>query len=173
MEKDSYALFVDNSGSVGGSIDYWGTVQTIINQYAKDISHYYLWNSTCGKTSKKEIENWIASKKGTGGTSPEHVATTIVQEKLTHVILVTDGEVGDHSVQSCDKQFENALNNIGFKISKSVCYIISTGYGDVNMSVTCPFSRFCESKIFTKNKGEEVKAVVSYSTEDFKILDSL
>lgn len=173
MEKDSYALFVDNSGSVGGSNDYWGTVQLIITQYAKDISHYYLWNSTCDKSSKKEMENWISSKKGTGGTSPEHVATTIINEKITHVILVTDGQVGDHSVQNCDKQFETALDKQQFKISKSICYIISTGYGELNMSVTCPFSRFCESKVFTKDKGQDLKAIVSYSTEDFKILDSL
>lgn len=100
-----YALFVDNSSSVGGSANYWGTVETIIAKYAKDISHYFLWNSNCNKSSLKELEEWIKSKKGTGGTSPEHVAGTIVNNKFTHVILVTDGEVDNHSVQSCDKQF--------------------------------------------------------------------
>lgn len=108
MEKDSYALFVDNSGSVGGSDNYWTTVQTIVNKYAKDISHYFLWNSTCGKSSLKELGTWISSKKGTGGTSPETVAKTIIDQKFTHIILVTDGEVGDGSVQSCDRQFEEA-----------------------------------------------------------------
>lgn len=91
MEKDSYALFVDNSGSVGGSANYWGTVQNIIAQYAKDISHYYLWNSNCNTSSLKELDQWILSKKGTGGTSPEYVASTIIDKKFTHVILVTDG----------------------------------------------------------------------------------
>jgi hypothetical protein len=91
------------------------------------------------------MEANIAQRKGTGGTSPEHVATTIVKERFTKVILVTDGEVGDHSVQSCDKTFEEAFNKEKFKINKSRCYIISTGSGEVNMSVTCPFTRFCES----------------------------
>ena len=60
MEKEKgYALFVDNSGSVGGSENYWGTIEAIMNQYAKDISHYYLWNSTCGISSKKEVYNNI------------------------------------------------------------------------------------------------------------------
>jgi len=45
MEKDSYALFVDNSGSTGGSANYWNTVNEIIIKYAKDVCHFYLWNS--------------------------------------------------------------------------------------------------------------------------------
>ncbi len=143
MEKDSFALFVDNSGSVGGSENYWSSVQFIITQYAKDISHYYLWNSQCYTSTRKEMENSITSRKGTGGTSPEHVATTIVKEGFKSIILVTDGEVGDGSVQTCDRTFEEALNKNKFKINKSLCYIVSTGYGEINMSVTCPFTRFC------------------------------
>lgn len=103
-------MFVDNSGSVGGSDNYWSTVEFIINQYAKDISHYFLWNSNCGLSSLKEMEASIKARKGTGGTSPEHVATTIVKGQFKKVILVTDGEVGDYSVQACDKTFEAALN---------------------------------------------------------------
>jgi len=56
------------------------------------------------------MEASIKSRKGTGGTSPEHVATTIVKQKFPKIILVTDGEVGDYSVQACDKTFEGALN---------------------------------------------------------------
>ena len=91
-------------------MNYWSTVDFIIKQYAKDISHYFLWNSNCFKSSLKEMEQSIAQRKGTGGTSPEHVATTIVKEKFKKVILVTDGEVGDYSVQACDKTFEVALS---------------------------------------------------------------
>ena len=126
-EKDGLALFVDNSGSVGGSENYWSTVEHIVQKYAKDIAHYYIWNSTCNKATLKELETNIKSKKGTGGTSPENVAKTIVDQRLSNIILVTDGEVGDHSVQSCDKIFDNASKD--FKISKSICFMVSTGYG--------------------------------------------
>ena len=91
MEKDSYALFVDNSGSVGNSENYWSTVQLVINNYAKDIESYYLWNSAISKVTLKDMEKWIASKKGTGGTSPEIVARTITDKKFSHIILITDG----------------------------------------------------------------------------------
>ena len=172
MQKESYSLFVDNSGSVGGSANYWDTVGQIITQYAKDIDSYYLWNSNCQKFSLKVLEESIASKRGTGGTSPEHVAHEIVAKQIRNIILVTDGEVDNGSVQRCDTAFENAAKS-NFKISKSICYIISTGSAQVNMSVTCPFSRFCENKVFTKTKTDPLKAVVEYTSEDYKILDTL
>jgi hypothetical protein len=53
MIKETYALFVDNSGSVGGSANYWSTVQHILNNFGKDISDFYLWNSDCFKVTKK------------------------------------------------------------------------------------------------------------------------
>jgi hypothetical protein len=65
---------VDNSGSVGGSANYWDTVQQILIQYGKDIGHFYLWNSNCGNTDLKTLEKSITTRQGTGGTSPEHVA---------------------------------------------------------------------------------------------------
>jgi len=66
---------------------------------------------------------------------------------------VTDGEVGDNSVQLCDKIFDEAEKK-GFKYDKSICFIISTSYGELNMSVTCPFSRNCESQVFTRKRDE-------------------
>jgi hypothetical protein len=41
------------------------------------------------------------------------------------------------------------------------------------MSVTCPFTRFCESKVFTRKPGEALKVVVQYTPQDFQILDAL
>jgi hypothetical protein len=55
MEKDSFALFVDNSGSVGGSTNYWECVRTVITKYAKDITQYYMWNSSLMNSSLKEL----------------------------------------------------------------------------------------------------------------------
>lgn len=108
MQKDSYALFVDNSGSVGGSQNYWDTVQMILTQYGPDISQCYLWNSNCGACTRKELENSINTRKGTGGTSPEHVAYEVVAKRYPKVILVTDGQVDNGSVQRCDEAFEKA-----------------------------------------------------------------
>ena len=147
-------MFVDNSGSTGNSANYWSAVNDVIYKYAKNISHYYLWNSDIKEVPLKQLEAWVTSKKGTGGTSPNVVAQEVVSKKYKEIILVTDGEVGDGSVQMCDKIFDEAEKNQNFKYDKSICFIISTGYGELNMSVTCPFTRNCESQVYTKRKDE-------------------
>ena len=173
MEKDQgYALFVDNSGSVGGSLNYWGQVDEILKQYGKDITHYFIWNSDCTLRNKKELEKNIESRKGTGGTQPQHVAQSIVSQKLDTIILVTDGQVGNNAVQECDHIFEQAAAK-GFKLKKSICYIVSSDYGSLNMSVTCPFTRYCENQVFTKEKNMPLTAIVQYTAQDYKILDQL
>jgi hypothetical protein len=75
IEKESYAIFADNSGSVGGCITYWSTIDDILKQYGQDIDHFYFWNSHCYPSSKKEFEAAILARRGTGGTSPEGAAT--------------------------------------------------------------------------------------------------
>jgi hypothetical protein len=74
----------------------------------------------------------------------------------------------DSDVQRCDKALEEAEKN-GFTIKKAVCYTI--GYGsEPNMSVTCAFTRYGESKVFSKGGNAELRIVMQYTKEDFKIL---
>lgn len=116
----------------------------------------------------KGFQASIASRRGEGGTDPEHVAESIIAHKHRNVILITDGEVSDQSVKRCDELFEGKQKE--FKISKIICYIVSSGSGEINMSVTCPFTRYCESKVFTKLRDQEMKTLVQHTPEDFKIL---
>ena len=143
-------------------MNYWNTVQNILNDYAKDITHYYLWNSRCGISSKKLFEESIASKRGTGGTSPQYVAEEITKNKFDNIILVTDGEVGDHDVSRCDKILEEAKSKDNFKIKKAICYVIGS-YHEPNLSVTCPFTRLSESKVFSRAGSAEIKTVMQYT----------
>lgn len=85
---------------------------------------------------------------------------------------MTDGEVGDHSVKQCDRIFEEASLKQGFKIKKAIVYAVGE-YGEPNLSVTCPFTRFSESQVFSKSGASELKEIMSYTAEDYKILDSL
>jgi hypothetical protein len=106
--------------------------------YAKDISNYFFWDNAIKEVDKKKVEEKIAKKTGEGGTSPEVVAREVVKRKYKNLILITDGQIADTSVQSCDK----ILNN--YKFTKSICYIIeSCNNSNLNMSVTCAFTRNC------------------------------
>ena len=49
-----------------------------------------------------QFEEFILSKCGTGGTSPEIVAEEIANKKFAKIILITDGQVDDNSVLKCD-----------------------------------------------------------------------
>jgi hypothetical protein len=71
------------------------------------------------------------------------VAKEITSNKYERVILVTDGEVDDNDVQSCDEILKD------FKFAKTICYII-TNTNNVNMSVTCPFTRNCANEVYQK-----------------------
>lgn len=95
------------------------------------------------------------------------MAKEIVSKKIKKIILITDGQVSDSSVQRCDEY----LNE--YQLEKSICYIISTGYGPPNMSVTCPFTRRCDNEVYEKNQGSDLKKLVEYTPEDYKILDTL
>ena len=62
-----------------------------------------------------------------------------------NIILITDGQVSDGDVQNCDKILEN------YQFESTICYIIaSSSYGKLNMSVTCPFTRKCDNKVYEK-----------------------
>jgi hypothetical protein len=74
----------------------------------------------------------------------------------------------DSDVQRCDKALEEAEKN-GFTIKKAVCYTI--GYSaEPNLSVTCAFTRYGESRVFSKGGNAELRIVMQYTKEDFKIL---
>lgn len=104
---------------------------------------------------------------GRGGTSPDLVARECVRANLKQIILITDGQVMDRDVQSCDQILKD------HQFTKTICYIISSGYGDIDMSVTCPFTRNCENKVFKKESHSPLEAMAQFAKEDFKVLDSL
>ena len=85
---------------------------------------------------------------------------------------MTDGQVDNQSVQMCDKIFEAAAEK-GFKLIKSICYILNTSSGSLNMSVTCPFTRYCDNQVFTKEVHGPLIMAVQYTVQDYKILDQL
>lgn len=41
------------------------------------------------------------------------------------------------------------------------------------MSVTCPFTRKCENKVFRKTHNGPLETVVQFTPQDYKILDTL
>lgn len=111
---------MDISGSVSGSDNYWSTVNDILTLYGPDIEAFYFWDNSVIVGTKKQLEELILSKRGRGGTNPEVVAQECVKKGLQNIILITDGEVSQFSVDRCNELLVN------HKFSKTICYIIST-----------------------------------------------
>jgi hypothetical protein len=93
------------------------------------------------------------------------VARKIVQEKLRHIILVTDAEVDKEVVRKTDSVFENAaLHN--FRIESSIVYMISTSNRPLDMSSACPFTRHGNSYVYAKHKGSEMRLLAVHHMAD-------
>ena len=161
----SFSLFIDVSGSVGGFTNYWDVVNKVYQENKNNIGKYYFWDDKIKQVTVTEVEKFISNKTGVGGTCPEVVAKQISISKETKIILLTDGEVSDSSVSKCDTFLEN------YKLDESICYIVSKY--NCNMSVTCPFTRNCKSKVYFKQENSELQEQVSYNEEDFKKLEEL
>jgi len=52
-------MFLDTSGSVGGSNNYWSTVNDVLALYGPKIKKYYFWNSDLEPIDKKRFEKAI------------------------------------------------------------------------------------------------------------------
>ena len=96
------------------------------------------------------------------------MAQEVVDKKYTHIILITDGEIMPSDVEMCDQILERA-NKEGFHIRKAICYTIGQ-WGEPNLSVTCAFTRYGESRVFSKGGDNPLRTVMQYTKEDFKIL---
>ena len=45
-ETGNYYMMLDTSGSVGGSPNYWNTINDILSLHGPHISHFYFWNTS-------------------------------------------------------------------------------------------------------------------------------
>ncbi len=102
----------------------------------------------------------ILKKTGRDGTAPYVVANECIKKQLRNIILITDGEVGQDQVKLCNGILAN------HKFNKSICYIISSssyGNANLNMSVTCAFTRNCDMKVFKKMPNSPIEAALQCS----------
>lgn len=78
------------------------------------------------------------------------VARAIVNHKLSHVIVVSDGKVDGKMVEKTDDVFNLARHH--FRIQSAICYLINPTIQVtlMNYSSICPFIRYGESTVYEK-----------------------
>jgi hypothetical protein len=160
-----YLIAIDFSGSTGGQIFYWQTVQKIFDNYSE--ARCILWDDRVQEPSRQIVQKQITNRNGFGGTRPEYVAKYCVEKKIKNLVLITDGEVDSKSVELSDKFLSN------YKFDHIEAHIIFNS-SSCNLSVTAPFTRNSPNKIYLYNKSEiEPKIIQSIDKDDFELYEKL
>ncbi|KAH9262477.1 hypothetical protein BASA82_000459 [Batrachochytrium salamandrivorans] len=110
--------------------------------------------------------------EGFGGTSPYLVATALQGEKGNEpckLIVISDGYVSVADVDYAQKEMDSILPE---QIAQVEVHLIGN---DVNMSVSCAFTRHAPSKTFVydRNGVLEPESSIAVSREDLDLLEKL
>ena len=133
----------DNSGSISENSIYFDEIDNLVKKYYKEGDKFYLWGSSFQEKSKTEIDSWIKNKRGVEGTDSSLIAKLAIEcpNHREHLIIVTDGYVGENDIKRCDEIIIN--NKIKFKFVS--IYLIGKGG---NLSVGAPFCRCSPNRTF-------------------------
>ena len=165
---------VDCSGSVRGEDVYFNKLVILRKTYynSQRGDKFYTWGSEKHYLSEKEMDEFIRNKSGCGGTESYLIAEIGKENKnenFQHLIIVTDGGVGDYAIDICDKLVKDYDLHYSFVST----YIIGSGG---NESVGCPFSRDCPGityKIDDNGNETEQASLSKEELETFNNIDNI
>jgi len=131
-----------------GSAHYWNGVGRIADRgiLNSDKTKHLLWDSCFVPLNLDKLLDNCKKRTGNGGTNPGQVANYIAQNYKGEEIILhlfTDGQVDQGSVTRCDDTLTK--NKIAFK--KVYVHFYNTG-GQINLSVSAPFTRKCDFEIY-------------------------
>lgn len=173
MEKKLKKCFaIDYSGSTFGNKFYHENVKNILDTKYKNNDDIIIWDHKSKFIPYKEYMEINKKREGDGCTFPKVIFNLFNKDKKGHYsefILITDGEVSQNEVQECDSNFQSSKNNLIYDYAE--VYLIGDKKS-TNLSVGCPFTRFCPSKTILKCPQEE-KIITQVYSEDLKIVEKI
>ena len=129
LQTKQKVFFIDYSGSTSGCVKYWRIVKKVLLENPTAI--VYLWDNNCNKINHSDALKHCDLQRGNGGTSPQCFIPSLKGiKKPSEIIIITDGEIASHDVQTCEVQTR------GIKVESVTCYIIGAG---ADLSVVAPF----------------------------------
>jgi hypothetical protein len=171
MTNNSKKCFaIDYSGSTYGENFYHKNVKMILDEKYKAGDDIIIWDFTAQFMPYSKYMKINKDREGRGVTCPSIILSSF--KKKTHYsefILITDGEVDQNEVHKCDKELEKNKNKLIYDYAE--VYLIGRKE-QTNLSVACPFTRFCPSKTILKSPKEE-KVITEISSEDLKIFEKI
>ena len=131
-------VFIDVSGSTGGHANYWNQVIKLVEIH-KDDATFYFWDDIVSEVSHGHVLSRASSRTGGQGTKPKCFAHLLPVD--CKAVIITDGQVDASEVAACDKII------YGKSFESVEVHFVSTG-GNMNLSVSAPFTRSTKYKIF-------------------------
>ena len=174
-EQNSKKCFaIDYSGSTSGEKFYHDNVKVILDKKFTEGDDIIIWDSDAKFIPYNQYMEINKNRRGYGGTYPNSIFTLFKGKENTHYsefILITDGEVDQYEVEKCDQEFEKNKNILIYDYAE--VYLIGRK-NSTNLSVACPFTRFCASKTILKSPEEaEDKVITEISLDDLKIVEKV
>ena len=137
----------DMSGSTRNVAHYHDTASEVVAATAAggEGVQYILWESNARWATPAELADVVARRHGDHGTDPSAFVRLLAASGVTyvaHLVLITDGEVDVSAVDEADGALAAARISFG-RVSAHLIGPRSM----VNMSVSAPFTRACESSV--------------------------
>lgn len=141
---------------------YWDIIANLITN-RKEIQRYFFWNVNTRELTYDEVKYYALERRGGhSGTDTSALARTIVNNKLSHVIIVSDGKIDPKMVEKTDDVFHLARHQ--FRLQATICYLINPSHSAslMDYSSICPFIRYGESTVYAKWTKTSELQLLSY-----------
>lgn len=160
----------DCSGSTGNNIFYHNQSEQIINSIINSTVDpdnnlsIVKWDDRCVEISRHQLSMINKDRRGYGGTDPERLCEFIKENNFHgNLILMTDGDIHDHSVRLCSQLLQD------WKFNSVSVYI--TGSGRMNESISCSFTRNSPHRIEITNTLSLETEIIEVTNDDYAFLE--
>lgn len=154
----------DCSGSTGSDPYYYGLVKQLVEDNLK--ADVIAWDDHMRVVPRDAFKK-NSFPKGQGGTNPSVIIPYVREHDFAgHLILLTDGQVGNGEVDQTDQ----LITNLGVRFERVTAHFVKIGGGQFNVAVSAPFTRNCPHEIFHHVQGQ-VSAPAAVSAEDLSSLE--
>ena len=165
---------MDCSSSISGKQIYFNKLRELRLKYYNSVrgDKFYTWSNNYYYKNENEIDKFIQNKNGSELAYIYYIAEIgkeTKNENFEHLIIVTDGQVSEGSINESDKR----VRIYGLQYRFVSTYIIGSGGDEF---VGCPFSRGCpgETYIIDQYENEKIQASLSKeSQQELKNIDSI
>ena len=165
---------VDCSSSISGKQIYFNKLRELRLKYYNSVrgDKFYTWSNNYYYKNENEMDKFIQNKNGSELAYIYYIAEIgkeTKNENFEHLIIVTDGQVSEGSINESDKR----VRIYGLQYRFVSTYIIGSGGDEF---VGCPFSRGCpgETYIIDQYENEKIQASLSKeSQQELKNIDSI